>query len=148
MASKYGVQHQTPAGTTLPIINLTGSAAVRCGIYDIMIGSDASPADVATEFNVTRTTSVGTGGTALTEEPLDPLTVASTGAAIGGTFSGAPTKGNSLLMIALNQRATFRWVAAPDSELISTASANNGIELESVASGGTPNINATFLWQE
>lgn len=145
---KYAVQHQTPAGTTLPIINLTGSAAVRLKVADLVIGSDATPADVATEFNVTRTTSVGTGGTTLTEEPLDPLVVAATGAGIGGTFTGAPTKGNSLMMIALNQRATFRWVAAPGYELISTAAANNGIELESVASGGTPNINATIMWEE
>lgn len=145
---KYSISHQTAAGTTLPIMNLTGSAAIRLRLSDIIIGSDATPADIATEFNIVNTSSVGTGGTTLTEAPLDPLTVAATGAGIGGTFTGAPTAGNILLMIALNQRATFRWVAAPGYELISAATAANGLELISVNSGGTPNINATFLWEE
>lgn len=146
----YAVVHQTAAGATLPIINITGSAAIRVHLFDLLIGSDATPADVATELTVGLTTTVGTGGTALTESPLDPLTVAATGAAIGGTFSGAPTftANSERLMIALNQRATFRWVAVPGREIISTASANNGIELLSVASGGTPNINATMHWFE
>jgi hypothetical protein len=113
-----------------------------------MVGSDATPADVATEFSVARTSAVGTGGTALTEEPIDPLTVAATGAGTGGTFSGEPTYGNSLMNLALNQRATFRWVAAPGGELISTAASANGIALRSIASGGTPNINSTVYWEE
>ena len=145
---KYSASHQTPAGTTLAIINLTGSAAIRCKIYDLIIGSDATPADQATEFTMVRTTDAGTGGTALTEAPLDPLTVAATGAAIGGTFSAQPAQGNILLMIPLNQRATFRWVAAPGSELISAATAANGIMLNSVGSTATPNINATLIWEE
>lgn len=147
---KYAATHQTPAGTNLTIILLTGSAAIRCKLYELILGSDATPADVATEFIVARTTAVGTGGTALDEVPLDPLTVAATAAAVGGTFSGEPTYTSTanLMNIALNQRATFRWVAAPDGELISIASANNGLGLRSVASGGTPNINSTIAWQE
>lgn len=148
---KYSVAHQTAAGTDLPIINLTGSAAVRLKLYDLILGSDATPADVAGEFVVDRTTDVGTGGTALTENPLDPLTVAATGAGVGGTFSAAPadTANSNLLMIALNQRATFRWVAAPGSELISTAASGNGLMLNCTGmSSGTPNMNATLLWEE
>jgi len=145
---RYAVVHQTPAGTNLPIINVTGSASIRCKIYDLIIGSDANPADVASEFNMIRTTDVGVGGTALTPAPLDPLTVAASGSAKGGTFTTAPTTGAVLLMIALNQRATFRWIAAPGSELITSAAANAGIELLSVGSTATPNINATILWEE
>ena len=149
---RYVVVHQTPAGTDLPIINLTGSAAIRVKIYDLVLGFDGTPADVAGEFVIDRTTDAGTGGTALTENPLDPLTVAATGAGIGGTFTTAPTDGATpvvLLMIALNQRATFRWVAAPGGELISTATAANGLMLNSTGmSSGTPNTNATIYWEE
>lgn len=147
----YSVAHQTAAGTDLPIINLTGSAAIRVKLYDLVLGSDAAPADVAGEFVVDRTTGVGTGGTALTENPLDPLTVAATAAAVGGTFTTAPvdTANSNLLMIPLNQRATFRWVAAPGSELISTASASNGLMLNCTGmSSGTPNMNACIFWSE
>ena len=149
--AKYACVHQTAAGNDLPMINLTGSAAIRVKIYDLVIGSDAAPADVAGEFTINRTTDAGIGGTALTENPLDPLVVAATGAAIGGTFSTAPADGTPviLLMVALNQRATFRWVAAPGSELISTATAANGLMLNCVGfNSGTPNINSTFMWDE
>jgi hypothetical protein len=145
---RYATQHQTAVGTTLTMVNVTGAAAVRPKWYDFIIGSDAGPTDLATEFNVTRTTDVGAGGTALAESPLDPLSVAATGAALGGTFAGTPTAGPILMNIALNQRATFRWVAAPGSELITVATAANGIELYSAASGGTANHNFTIMWEE
>lgn len=145
---KYSGSGVTPVGTTLCLLMLTGSAAIRCKVYDILIGSDATPADVATQFNVSRTTSIGTGGTGATSVPLDPLTVAATGSVLRGTFTGTPTKAAVLLFVALNQRATFRWVAAPGSELISTATAANGIQIDSVSSGGTPNADMTMFWEE
>ena len=148
MSSRYGMGHQTAVGTDLAQWILAGSTAIRAKIYDIVIGSDATPADIATEFSVQRFTAVGTGGSALTEEPLDPLTVAATAVGTGGTFSGEPTWTNELMQIALNQRATFRWVAAPGGELITAAAANNGIGLESQGSGGTPNCNYTVHWEE
>ena len=149
--ARYSVSHQTPAGANKPIILITGSAAVRVHLYDMVLGSDATPADVAGEFIVERCTNNGTDGTALTEVKLDPLTVAATSVALGGTFagSGEPAASDALLMIGLNQRATFRWIAAPGGELISTATADHGLELRTVAmSSGTPNMNATLMWWE
>lgn len=145
--ARYGVQHSTASGANLDIINLTGAATIRCKLYDLVIGSDANAADGVQQFQIERSTSVGTGGTALTEEPLDPLTVAATAAALGGTFSGAPAEGNVLLEIPLNQRATFRWVAAPGSELISAATASNGLML-TTRGAATHVVNATMLWEE
>lgn len=147
----YSTRHQTAAGTDLPIINLTGSATVRASIFELILGSDASPADQAGEFVLNRTTDVGTGGTALPEIPLDPLTAAATCAAIGGTFGTPPvdTASTELLMIALNQRATFRWVAAADRyRIVSIAAANNGLMLNCTAHSATPNMNATIMWDE
>lgn len=145
----YAVSHQTPAGTDLGLINLTGTAAVRLKLYDLLLGSDDTPADAAGEFVLNRSTSVGTGGSALTEQALDPLTDTPLGTAIGGTFSGQPADTGDLLMIALNQRATFRWVAAPGGEIIAAAAANEGLFLRSVGySTGTPNMNASMHWKE
>lgn len=145
---RYATETQTAAGTNLTILMLIGAAAVRPKWYDFILGSDATPADVATEFSIARTTAAGTGGTGLTEEPLDPLTVAASATGIGGTFSGEPTYGNRLMNVALNQRATFRWVAAPEGELVTTATAANGIACRSIASGGTPNVNMSVFWSE
>ena len=148
--ANYSATHQTPAGTTLTILNLISTAAIRPRVYDIIMGSDAAPADTAGEFIVTRTTAVGTGGTGVTTTPLDPLSVASTATATGGTFSGEPTYAAvNLLMLALNQRVTFRWAAfKPGAELVASATASNGIGTRSVAHSATPNINLTVSWEE
>lgn len=145
--ARYSVSHNTPVGSDLDIINLTGAATIRCKLYDMILGSDAGPADNANQYELARSTSVGSGGSALTEAPLDPLTVAATASALGGTFSAGPTEGNVLLEFGLNQRATFRWVAAPGSELISAATANNGLMLSTRGSSAYA-ISATFLWEE
>ena len=146
--ARYTTNHQTAAGSPVCIFLLIGTAAIRTKVYDLIIGSDATPADVATEFSVIRHTDVGTGGSSLTIAPLDPLTVAATATGTGGTFSVQPSYGNVLMNLALNQRATFRWVAAPGGEFISTAAASNGIALRSTGSGGTPNINTSVYWDE
>lgn len=148
MARRYAIEHQTAAGTTLTILCLNGVTTTRAWIYDIIIGSDATPADVATEFNVQRGTISGTG-TGVTPRALDPGNPAALTAGEGGTFTGqTKTSSSAMLNIALNQRATFRWVAVPDGELVLPATSDNWVGVESVASGGTPNINCTMHFQE
>lgn len=146
----YSAYHQTAAGSGLPIINVTGGTTVRIKLFDFMIGSDATPADVAGEYTISRSTDAGTGGTALTEQKLDPATVnAATGAAVGGTFTTDPSAGNIVLGTGLHQRATWTWKAAPGGEIVTPMTANNGLILECVGmSSGTPNINATMFWRE
>jgi len=150
MAS-YNASHQTPAGTNLTIMVLASAAAARGRIHQLIIGSDATPADVATEFAVLRHTAAAVGGTALTEKPTDPTMPAASCVATGGTmteptYEAVATEG--LLQIALNQRATFTWIANPGRELATVVGTANGIGLRSIASGGTPNINATIAWDE
>lgn len=151
MPNRYSTVHQTAAGTDLPIVNCTGSATVRMALAHLILGSDATPADVAGEFVVDRTTDAGTGGTALVENALDPLSAAALVACVGGTFSTAPvdTANSNLLMIPLNQRATFTWWAREGFELYSILTAANGLMLNSTGmSSGTPNMNATIAWFE
>jgi hypothetical protein len=150
MASFQGA-HQTAAGTNLTMIALESSAAVRGRIHQLIIGSDATPADVATEFAVLRHTTAGTGGTAVVEKPVDPLGSAAACNLRGGTMTEPTyeTVGtDALLQIALNQRATFTWIANPGRELCTVVGTANGIGLRSIASGGTPNINHSIAWDE
>lgn len=149
----FSVSHQTAAGSTLPLINLTGSASVRAGLFYICIGSDATPADQAGEIVLDRTTDAGTGGTALTEVPLDPIQnpATATCAAVGGTFGVVPTRDSNtiLLMVGLHQKATFQWYAASESSrFFSKLTSANGLELLSVAHTATPNLNCTLHWNE
>jgi hypothetical protein len=146
---RYAIEGQTAAGTTLTILELIAATTTRGRIYDILVGSDATPADVATEFNIIRGTVSGTGSSTPTGRALDPADPAALLTAKVGTFTGQTKTSNSaMLNLALNQRATFRWVAVPDGEIVVPATSDNWVGLESIASGGTPNINATFHWQE
>lgn len=153
MAHRYAVNVTgIAAGADKGIINCVGGTGVRMALYDLLLGSDDTPADQATRFVVNRTTADGVGGTALSNEnPLDPADPAATVACTSGAYSTTEptdTANSELLTISLNQRATFRWVAAPGSEVISPATANNGLFLRSAASTGTPGIEATILWSE
>ena len=147
---KYAVTHQTAGGSNLTIVEIVNPGTTRrAWIYDIVVGSDATPADAAAEFNMIRGTVSG-AGTAVTGRPLDPGNPAAVMLPEGGTFTGQTKTANSdMLQIPLNQRATFRWVAAPDSELVIPATSDNWVGLECIAvSTGTPNINASVHWQE
>jgi hypothetical protein len=147
--ARYEAAGQTAAGTNLTVLKLVASTTRRGFLYDIVVGSDATPADVATEFQIIRGTVSGTGTGSPTIKALDPASGAATLSTKVGTFSGqTKTADSNLLMIALNQRATFRWVAAPGGELVIPSTSDNWVGLESIASGGTPNINAQFHYDE
>jgi len=148
--ARYYAGHQTAAGSTLVLLNLTGGTTVRPAVDNVTIGSDATPADLAGEFNLIRSTTAGAGGTALTENTRDPLTVAATGAATGGTYTAAPTitAGTYQKMIPLNQRATYEWNANPGDEAFAAATAANGLAIYCVNHGGTPNCCVGIAWRE
>lgn len=148
--SKYNVNGSAAVGTSLPIVNLTGSASIAVSMYEFIIGFSSSPADVATIFKWMRSTDAGTGGTTISPEPLNPISVAATATAKQGTYGTAPaTSGNKELMkLSINQRATHRWLCREGCEFKSTASSANGLMLRSESSGGTPTVDGSFYWME
>ena len=147
MSSYQGV-HRTAAGTNLTILALESGAAVVGKIHQLVLGSAATPADVATRFDVLRHTVAGVGGTAAVEKPTDPQAAAASCNLRGGTMTEPTYEADFLLEIPLNQRATFTWIANPGRELRSTVGAANGIGVRSIASGGTPEIGCTIAWDE
>lgn len=127
----------------------TGATTLRRGwIYDIMFGTDGTPADNAMVYKVDRQTTVGTA-TAVTPSPLDfgdaaALLVANANNTIEPTVTAATL----LVEIAMNQRASYRWVAAPGGELIVPATnvAGLGARAKSPAYTGTAQCNLHF-WE-
>jgi hypothetical protein len=118
-------------------------------LYDLLIGSTATPADNALELIVKRFTVAGTT-TSFTPVALDPGDPASL-AASGFTATVEPTyTSNALLLrICVNQRATFRWVARDRSEILAPATAANGLGFFNNAIGGSAVIMAyTVLFEE
>lgn len=135
-------------GSDLPIVNVTGGASNRLYLKYLLASFRGSPADVATDFMVERTTDVGSGGSALTETKTDPLTHAIVGAAVAGTFDTSPTDSDELLGFALNQRSIKEFYFPDGEEPCSVAASGNGIMLNSESSGGTPTCRFTIKWKE
>jgi hypothetical protein len=128
--AKYAVAMTRTASTVASLGTITSSATVRrTKIYDMIFGSQASPADNVFQYIVTRCTAPGTNS-AVTPAPLDPADAAAL--TVVGQLNTVEPTGNTptLLSVELNQRATLRWVAAPGSELVTPATASNGVGIQ------------------
>lgn len=146
MPRQYAAIGSGSAGTNKTFLVNQAPATTRGWLYDIILGHDATPADLAGKFVVARHTASGTG-TAVTPLALDPGNPASLfTAAHAQTIEPTYTAGGELLQISLNQRATFRWISAPGGELVVPIS--NGLGLKSLTHGGTPTTTVTFHWVE
>jgi hypothetical protein len=113
----YSVNGPAATGTAnKTAVTVIGSTTARPSVFDVLLGSSTTAADNAIVAAVSRFTAAGTAGSSFTPLPLDPSDVASVATA-GITHSAEPTytANQNLLRIVFNQRATFRWVAAPAS---------------------------------
>jgi hypothetical protein len=149
MAKRYSVTGSNASGSAnKTLISVIGSTAIRPIVYDVVIGCSATPGDIAANFQVLRNTAQGTAGTNPTPLALDPGDPAAVSTA-GITHSAEPTyAATAFLNISMNQRATFRWVAAPGGELIGSAVASNGVGLKLVASGSALIFDGMVHWFE
>jgi hypothetical protein len=148
--ANFGFTASRTPSAALSAANLNAPAASmkRIKLYDLTLGSEGTPADVANLWSVQRTTTAGTA-TAITPNPLDPADAACVATASGlTTVQPTITANSTLLAIGLNQKASFRWVAAPGSELVVPAIASNGLTLTTPAVGSTVSCTATILFQE
>ena len=145
MPRRYSTDGAQNAAAATTIIGLTSASTIRPAIYEVVFGSAATPADQAFNLQLNRFTAAGTS-TGVTPQALDPGDPASL--ATGGenhTVEPTYTSGSVLLSFSINQQATFRWVAAPEGELVCPATAANGIGINFVTvSGGTALCEANF----
>lgn len=132
----YAVDLQRTASLTLSVGNVTAPAASarRIRLTDVILGQEGTVGDAPTLYTCQRCTTTGTR-TTVTPQSLDPADAACVATA-GENHTVEPTytAGAILLNVALNQRATFRWVAAPGGELVIPATANNGIGIQTPVS--------------
>lgn len=162
MAATYktlcGVAASTGALVTYPALR-------RGKLYDILVGTNGTPADNYMEFAVQRATigATGIGGSAVagaissgsSNIALDPAD-----ATVGGfLFVNSSNEGNvtlisgpTLFYVGINQRASYRWVAAPGSELVwpaaASATGTNGLVLQGRSAGYTGTATGNLLIQE
>src|SRR4051794_16743303 len=132
-------------------VNRTGSTSASLGsvgavsttqarrgrLYDLMLGSEATPADAALLWVLQRYSAAGTS-TGVTPKPLDLADAIFLGqCGENHTIEPTYTAGEVMLSIPLNQRASFRWTAAPGGELVypATTAAGFGLKTPTISTG-------------
>lgn len=132
---------------TLVQVSAATATLTNAKIYDVMFGTLGTPADQSYQFDMSRSTTITTGTTAA-PIPLDPSARAA-GSVGTVNFTAEPTvtATSSLFNLGVNQRASYRWVAAPGSELVVPAINVNGIVLrvQSISGGTATATGSVFL---
>lgn len=146
MPRRYSVDGRVANIVGDTILGLTSAATIRPEVYDLILGSAATPADNAAEYVLQRYSATGSGGSAVTPRPLDLADPASLAVA-HEAHTSEPTYTADLIMLAFatNQRATFRWVAAPGGEIVLPATANAGVGLQTTVTGGSSVITSVMM---
>ena len=120
------------------LINAYGGATTqrRGKIYDVLVGTNGTPADNYMEWDISRfsATAILTG-TVVTPNPLDTADSAYLGASVANattenTYVNNGT-GASVFYVGVNQRASYRWVVDPGSvgAIVTPATTANGIAI-------------------
>lgn len=155
MGDKYSAGLQQTAITAVDgatgtdaVGELLGTVAVRARLYDIVFGHGSAPADTVIRWEVARATTSATG-TAAVEVELD-LDAPAAECLVEEEVTVGPTvtANLQLLDMDLNQRATFRWIAAPDAEFMVPASATGAIFLNASSATYTGIARVTIMWEE
>lgn len=140
-------QNLSSSYKTLVSINCTATTR-RVRLYELELGAVGTSADNVLEWDVSRMTAAGTG-TTVTPPPLDPADAAAvTLATVNYTAEPTVTAASSLVYFGMNQRSTFRWVAAPGSELVIPATNLAGLVVRALSSTYTSTASATMLFTE
>lgn len=142
------LQRTASASASVGHLSCPGASMRRIRLYEFVFGSEGTPADVANLWQWQRTTAIGTS-TGVTPQLLDPADAALITVA-GQNHTVEPTYTANAIMhsAALNQKATYRWIAAPECEIIVPATANNGLGLKTPTAGSSVGITATAYFQE
>jgi hypothetical protein len=150
--AKYAITgtQSTVSGSYKSVLSIAAtSGSLRRGkVYDLLIGTNGTPADNYLQWDISRMTAAGTA-TSVTPQALDPADVAALGSA-NNNYTAEPTitAGSSLLNVGVNQRASYRWVAAPGSELVFPATAANGLALRTLSGGYTGSATGDWMYEE
>ena len=136
-----GSQTLTDSIVTALAIGSNAGTVQRNWIHEYTIANVGTPADLVTLHTVQRTTAIGTQ-TAVTPTVMDFADRAAQ-ADVGERHTGEPsyTANEELDEVPLNNRALYRWVAAPGWEIVCPATAGDGV------GWGATHASATTDWR-
>lgn len=145
-----GGSAQNLAATYKTIVALTAATATLTSakIYDVLIGTLGTPADNVVQWDISAQTAAGTS-TAVTPTQLDPTNrAAGTVASVNFTAEGTITAASSVFNIGINQRASYRWVAAPGGEIIIPKTNLAGFALRALSPAYTSTVSGQMNFSE
>lgn len=127
---------------------LIASTARRAHVDAFTVSFDAAPADNSILVTVQRFTVSGTA-TAIAAAPKDPASPAASctteeNASVEPTYTAA----TQLFMQGMNQRSVLRIVYAPQKELMTNVTTDNGIGWNALHASATPTADVTTEWVE
>lgn len=131
--------------------------ARRGKVYDLLVGTNGTPADNFCTWDMSRasvlrstvtTGFVGAVSSVSSAFALDPADGLIQAQAVANSSAEIFTYTNSLWSVGVNQRASYRWVAAPGSELLYPAVSSAGIGVRVLSGGYTGTTTGTLLFQE
>lgn len=148
--SLTGVVAAPAAAATMLYFANPAAGPRRLKLFECQIGSHASPADQEARYAILRLNDENAtpGGTALTPVALDEDAPAAVANGLQEP-TGEPTyEADPMLEVPVNQRATYRWVAAPGKEFVATAAEDTGfgvrVEQQSAVFAST----VVLQWEE
>lgn len=127
-------------------LTIISNTTVRARLYDFSLGASGTPADNVMTYAVQRFTGDGTG-TAVTPTALDPGDPAAL-LTSKSNYSAEPGYTTTLWQLGVNQRASYRWVCAPNSELVVPVTASNGIGFGALSPAYTSTTTFTAMHEE
>jgi hypothetical protein len=153
-----GTQQATSAAYQTIIVGTCNSTTAGAGStvantfrrgkwYDILVGTNGSPADNFMEFEVARVTTQSTA-TNFAAPPLDSADQGHITSVVANSSSFGTVSVPNLWYIGMNQRASYRWVCAPGSELVWPTTTSNGLILRARSGAYTGTVTGTVMFQE
>ena len=145
-----GDQTLTTTLTTALTVGSNATTAQRNEIYEFILGVALTPSDSTISFTVQRVSALGTA-TAVTPGDTQGGADRAAQAAVGKNHTVEPTVvANAFILDAmpLNARATFRWVAPPDGNIIHAATVGAGYLFGALHASRTEDVNVQAFWRE
>jgi hypothetical protein len=136
--------------TQMEIGAVATTQVCRGRIYELNVGADGAPnsTDCQIDWRVARFTVTGTG-VASTPNPVNFADAAARSLSkINDTAQPTITANSQLLFLSLNQRASQRWVASPEGELIWPATAGSGLTVDVLSPTYTGNAGVSVQFEE
>lgn len=137
----------TAYGGAIVGMNAPTASPRRGKVYDVLIGTNGTPADNFVEWDISRVTTSSTA-TIVTPQPLDSADAAATSVITANSSSAGTISVQNIFYVGVNQRASYRWVASPGGEIVWPATSSNGLQLRARSGGYTGTVTGTIHFEE